>query len=117
MLRALGDEKIAASYPRRALGDTERGLGASGLTFEDEALTVLVRFGAGDARRALNTLEVAATLARAAGRASIAPEQVREAAQQKTLLYDRAGEEHYNVISAFIKSMRGSDPDAKLCTG
>ena len=94
--------------------DTERGLGASGLTFEDEALAELIRFGAGDARRALNTLEVAATLARAGGRTAIAPEQVREAAQQKMLLYDRAGEEHYNVISAFIKSMRGSDPDAAL---
>ena len=92
----------------------ERGLGASGLTFEDDALTELVRFGAGDARRTLNTLEVAAALARAAGRSAIAPEHVREAAQQKTLLYDRAGEEHYNVISAFIKSMRGSDPDAAL---
>ena len=113
VLRALGDEDIAA-IARRALGDTERGLGASGLTFEDEALTELVRFGAGDARRALNTLEVAATLARAAGRTTIAPEHVREAAQQKMLLYDRAGEEHYNVISAFIKSMRGSDPDAAL---
>src|SRR5882672_8079431 len=101
VLRALGDEDIAA-IARRALGDTERGLGASGLKFEDEALTELVRFGAGDARRALNTLEVAATLARAAGRTTIAPEHVREAAQQKMLLYDRAGEEHYNVISAFI---------------
>src|SRR6202040_860881 len=67
-----------------------------------------------DARRALNTLEVAAALARAAGSTAIAPEHVREAAQQKTLLYDRAGEEHYNVISAFIKSMRGSDPDAAV---
>src|SRR6202040_987851 len=67
-----------------------------------------------DARRALNTLEVAAALARAAGSTAIAPEHVREAAQQKTLLYDHSGEEHYNVISAFIKSMRGSDPDAAL---
>ncbi len=113
VLRALGDEDIAAIL-RRALGDTGRGLGASGLTLEDEALAELVRFGAGDARRALNTLEVAAALARAGGRAAITPEHVREAAQQKTLLYDRAGEEHYNVISAFIKSMRGSDPDAAL---
>ena len=113
VLRALGDDDIAAIL-RRALADPERGLGASSLTFEDEALTELVRFGAGDARRALNTLEVAATLARAAGQNSIAPEHVREAAQQKMLLYDRAGEEHYNVISAFIKSMRGSDPDAAL---
>jgi putative ATPase len=113
VLRALGDEDIEAIL-RRALVDNGRGLGASGLTFEDQALAELVRFGAGDARRALNTLEVAAALARAAGSTAIAPEHVREAAQQKTLLYDRAGEEHYNVISAFIKSMRGSDPDAAL---
>ena len=113
VLRALGDEDIEAIL-RRALVDNGRGLGASGLTFEDQALAELVRFGAGDARRALNTLEVAAALARAAGSPAIAPEHVREAAQQKTLLYDRAGEEHYNVISAFIKSMRGSDPDAAL---
>ena len=113
VLRALNDDDIAA-IARRALTDTERGLGATGLHFEDEALAELVRFGAGDARRTLNTLEVAATLARTAGQQAITPENVREAAQQKTLLYDRAGEEHYNVISAFIKSMRGSDPDAAL---
>src|ERR1700687_1291009 len=105
-LRALGDEDIEATL-RRALADNGRGLGASGLTFEDQALAELVRFGAGDARRALNTLEVAAAPRGAAGRRAIAPEHVREAAQQKTLLYDRAGEEHYNAISAFIKSMRG----------
>ncbi|MFZ0890779.1 MAG: hypothetical protein WA005_20245, partial [Candidatus Binataceae bacterium] len=60
------------------------------------------------------TLEVAAQLARQAGTDQITAEHVREAAQHKALLYDRAGEEHYNVISAFIKSMRGSDPDAAL---
>lgn len=113
VLRPLADKDLEAIL-RRALDDTDRGLGASGLGVEDEALAELVRFGAGDARRALNTLEVAATLARSAGVSAIAPEHVREAAQQKTLLYDRAGEEHYNVISAFIKSMRGSDPDAAL---
>src|SRR5579863_8975682 len=75
VLRALGDDDIAAIL-RRALADSERGLGASPLMFEDEALTELVRFGAGDARRALNTLEVAATLARATGQNSIAPEHV-----------------------------------------
>jgi putative ATPase len=113
VLRALGDEDIATIL-KRALADPECGLGRSGLALEDESLVELVRFAAGDARRALNTLEVAATLAHQAGRTAIAPEHVREAAQQKTLLYDRAGEEHYNVISAFIKSMRGSDPDAAL---
>ncbi|HVA40929.1 MAG TPA: replication-associated recombination protein A, partial [Candidatus Binataceae bacterium] len=113
VLHALGDEDIAVLV-RRALADPERGLGRGGLKLDDEALAELVRFAAGDARRALNTLEVAATLAHQAGLAAIAPEHVREAAQQKTLLYDRAGEEHYNVISAFIKSMRGSDPDAAM---
>jgi len=113
VLRALSDEDIATII-KRALADPERGLGRMSLALEDESLVELVRFAAGDARRALNTLEVAATLAHQAGRAAIAPEHVREAAQQKTLLYDRAGEEHYNVISAFIKSMRGSDPDAAL---
>jgi putative ATPase len=113
VLRPLTDENLALIL-RRALADTERGLGESGLAIEEEALSELLRFGAGDARRALNTLEVAATLARSAGASAISPEHVREAAQQKTLLYDRAGEEHYNVISAFIKSMRGSDPDAAL---
>ena len=68
----------------------------------------------GDARRALGTLEVAAELARNAGRKTIAIADVTEAAQHKALRYDRAGEEHYNVISAFIKSMRGSDPDAAV---
>jgi putative ATPase len=113
VLRALDDDAVAAII-RRALGDAERGLGSSGLELEREALDELVRFASGDARSALNTLEVAATLARQAGRKIIAPEHVREAAQKKTLLYDRAGEEHYNVISGFIKSMRGSDPDAAL---
>jgi putative ATPase len=113
VLRALDDSDIAA-ISRRALGDIERGLGSSGLEIDADALDELVRFAAGDARSALNTLEVAATLARQAGSKAIAAEHVREAAQKKALLYDRAGEEHYNVISAFIKSMRGSDPDAAL---
>ncbi len=114
VLRALGDEDIAAIL-RRALGDHRARPGRKRAhASRTRRCAELVRFGAGDARRALNTLEVAATLARAAGRAAIAPEHVREAAQQKMLLYDRAGEEHYNVISAFIKSMRGSDPDAAL---
>ncbi|MGA2408906.1 MAG: replication-associated recombination protein A [Candidatus Binataceae bacterium] len=99
---------------RRALNDRERGLGALELTVGDDAIAEIVRFGAGDARRALGTLEVAAELAIGAGRKAIAPSDVTEAAQHKALLYDRAGEEHYNVISAFIKSMRGSDPDAAL---
>jgi putative ATPase len=98
----------------RALLDRERGLGKQGLTLDPETLAQLARFAAGDARRALGTLEIAAELAINAGRRAITSNDVTEAAQHRTLRYDRAGEEHYNVISAFIKSMRGSDPDAAL---
>jgi putative ATPase len=77
-------------------------------------MSELIRLANGDARQVLSTLEVAAGLAHQTGRPVIGPDDVREASQHKPLLYDRAGEEHYNVISAFIKSMRGSDPDAAL---
>jgi putative ATPase len=107
-------EDALASLIRRALSDRERGLGAAGLTLDDEALAQLVNFASSDARRALGTLEVAAELATSAHRSSITSDDVTEAAQHKALRYDRAGDEHYNVISAFIKSMRGSDPDAAL---
>jgi putative ATPase len=98
----------------RALRDSERGLGELNLQIDEKASSELVGLASGDARKALNTVEIAATLAKQAGSATILPEHVLEASQQKTLLYDRAGEEHYNVISAFIKSMRGSDPDGAL---
>jgi putative ATPase len=113
VLQPLSETHIA-TLVRRALTDRERGLGALGMHLGDDAMAELVRFAGGDARSALNTLEVAADLTRASGARDITAEQVREAAQKKALLYDRAGEEHYNVISAFIKSMRGSDPDAAL---
>lgn len=113
VLQPLSEESIA-TLVTRALGDRERGLGATGLIITGDAASEIARFAAGDARRALGTLEIAAELARNAGRDSIIPADVTEAAQHKALLYDRAGEEHYNVISAFIKSMRGSDPDAAL---
>ena len=113
VLQPLSDEDITTLI-KRALEDRERGLGEMGLTLDDDALAEIVRLGGGDARNALGTLEVAAELARNAGRAVIRIADVTEAAQHKTLLYDRAGEEHYNIISAFIKSMRGSDPDAAL---
>ncbi|HEX4208785.1 MAG TPA: replication-associated recombination protein A [Candidatus Binataceae bacterium] len=113
VLNPLADEALA-SLVRRALSDRERGLGALELRLEDDALAEVVRFGAGDARRALGTLEVAAELASSAGHKVITASDVTEAAQHKALLYDHAGDEHYNVISAFIKSMRGSDPDAAL---
>jgi putative ATPase len=113
VLKPLNDAGITEVI-RRAIVDRERGLGAMDLTIDDNATQELIRGGAGDARRALGTLEVAAELARTAGRKAIAIGDVSEAAQHKALLYDRAGDEHYNVISAFIKSMRGSDPDAAL---
>jgi putative ATPase len=113
VLRPLEEEHIAALV-RRALEDKERGLGSLGVRLDDAAMAEMTRFAGGDARRALGTLEIAAELALQAGRNLIAPDHVREAAQQKALLYDRAGEEHYNIVSAFIKSMRGSDPDAAV---
>ena len=96
---------------RQALADKERGLGAMGLAITDDALDFMAEQAGGDARVALNTLETAARLAR---NGTISLDTAREAVQKKPLLYDKGGEEHYNVISAFIKSMRGSDPDAAL---
>jgi putative ATPase len=113
VLNPLSEEAIS-SIVVRALSDPERGLGKLGFSLRDDARMELVRLAAADARKALNTLEIASELAQHAGGNEILPEHVREAAQHKALLYDRAGEEHYNVISAFIKSMRGSDPDGAL---
>ncbi len=113
VLQPLSEADIA-TLVRRAMTDKERGLGAMGLALDQAALEEITRLAGGDARRALGTLEVGAELARQAGAPAIGADHVREASQHKALLYDRAGEEHYNVISAFIKSMRGSDPDAAL---
>ena len=96
-----------------ALGDAQRGLGGWNLTVTSEAREFLIQRSQGDARVALNALETAATLARK-NREDIDLSHAQEAAQKKALRYDKAGEEHYNVISAFIKSLRGSDPDAAL---
>jgi putative ATPase len=95
-----------------ALSDARRGLGAMGLSIDAEARDFLIQSSHGDARAALNALETAATLARKSGIISL--QNMQEAVQRKALRYDKAGEEHYNVISAFIKSLRGSDPDAAL---
>ena len=94
-----------------ALDDTERGLGALGLSIDPAARDMLIDYANGDARRALNSLEIAAGLAR---RKTISVENVKEALQQRTLLYDKAGEEHFNLISALHKSLRNSDVDASL---
>jgi putative ATPase len=99
---------------RRALTLRERGIAARGVTASEDVLTVIAEGSDGDARRALTTLEVAVDLAAQAKASELTRELVEEAAQQRTLLYDKAGDEHYNVISAFIKSLRGSDPDAAV---
>ncbi len=113
VLQPLTEENIATLVDR-GLNDPERGLGKLKMRLEDDAKAELISLAGGDARRALNTLEVAAALSHQAGSDIITRDRVSEAAQHKALLYDRAGEEHYNVISAFIKSMRGSDPDAAV---
>jgi putative ATPase len=94
-----------------ALRDADRGLGKHRIDASTEALSFMAEQADGDARIALNTLETAAALAKDG---VITIETAREAVQKKPLLYDKGGEEHYNVISAFIKSMRGSDPDGAL---
>lgn len=100
---------------RHALTNHERGYGASVVTLEPTALELLTTAANGDARTALNTLELAykATPVKR-GKKIIPVQTVVEAFQKPHLLYDKKGEEHYNIISAFIKSMRGSNPDAAL---
>src|SRR5262249_43618276 len=104
------DEPDLRDILARALADAERGLGKLGLTLPEPVLARIAAESGGDARRALATLELAGQLAGAQG--TIDDAMVSEALQKRMLRYDRAGEEHYNVVSAFIKSMRGSDPDA-----
>ncbi len=101
---------------RRALADAERGLAGLGPAVSDEALGVIAGLANGDARAALNILELAVVLstADAGGRRVVTETTIREAAQQRALLYDKSGEEHYNLISALHKSLRDSDPDAAL---
>jgi putative ATPase len=99
---------------RRALADEERGLGADALSMSDDVLEFLVNRVGGDARHTLNTLEVAATLAAGRGSEMIETVDVEEALQRRIVRYDKKGDQHYDVISAFIKSVRGSDVDASL---
>jgi putative ATPase len=98
----------------RALTDQERGLAESGLTIDPGARSDLASRTGGDARLALNALETAAGLAAGRGSSVIAGADVEEALQRRIIRYDKTGDQHYDVISAFIKSMRGSDPDATL---
>jgi putative ATPase len=97
-----------------AARDRERGLGAAGVEVPDAAARVIAAAADGDARRALGILETAVALARRAGRKTVGDDDLREAAGRRALLYDRDREQHYDVISAFIKSLRASDPDAAL---
>jgi putative ATPase len=111
VLKALGPEAMR-EIVRRALTDRERGLGQEELTIEDEAMSAIVRYANGDARVALNLLDMAAGTV-AAG-ATISAALVAELAQNRSLLYDKTGEEHFNLISALHKSMRNSDADASV---
>jgi putative ATPase len=137
VLKPLTEEQIVTLL-RRALEDSERGLGAMKLSANDDVLMRIAAYSSGDARSAYNVLEVAASLAlgpvasaaetphpsktaksgaaeikRSAG-AEITDEIVQDALQKRVLLYDKSGEEHYNLISALHKSVRNSDPDASL---
>jgi putative ATPase len=115
VLKPLTEEQVVVLL-KRALTDEERGLGAMKLQASDVVLAKIASYSSGDARSAYNVLEVAATLARAATEvgAEITDEIVHDALQKRVLLYDKAGEEHYNLISALHKSVRNSDPDASL---
>jgi putative ATPase len=112
-LESLGEADLV-TLVTRALADASRGLGALNLAAEPDVLETIARLARGDARRALTTLEIAADYAKARGEAALTRDTVAASQEERTLLYDKAGEEHYNVVSAFIKSMRGSDPDAAV---
>jgi putative ATPase len=98
----------------RALRDDEHGISHTPQHVDDDALAAIARNACGDARRALSALELSSDFAQSAGVDHVTVAMVQEALATQTLLYDKSGEEHYNVISAFIKSMRGSDPDAAI---
>jgi putative ATPase len=112
-LRALSQEEILALL-QRALADSERGLGALNLTAEEGSLETIASYSSGDARTSLNALEVAAKLAVGRGETVLTKALVGEALQQRILLYDKKGEQHYDLISALHKSVRNSDADAAL---
>src|SRR6266478_6041702 len=117
LLKPLTEDQVVVLL-RKALTDEERGLGATKLEASDDVLKKVASHSSGDARSAYNVLEVAATLAQqASGQevgAKITDEIIHDALQKRILLYDKTGEEHYNLISALHKSVRNSDPDAAL---
>lgn len=115
VLNQLSEDEIVKIL-QQALSDRERGLGSLNALTSEEHLRRLAAYTGGDARVALNTLELAVYSARPDddGRRSISEEDLREALQRASALYDKSGEQHYNLISAFIKSIRNSDADAAL---
>jgi putative ATPase len=124
VLKPLTEDEIVVLL-RRALTDTERGLGQMHLEASEESLRKIAAYSSGDARSAYNVLEVAASLsiensvetrlaASPPGATEISEATIHEALQKRVLLYDKSGEEHYNIISALHKSVRNSDPDAAL---
>ncbi|MBP7763546.1 MAG: replication-associated recombination protein A [Syntrophaceae bacterium] len=114
-LKQFTEEDLAAIL-RRALADEQRGLGRFAIQAQDGAIRYLAGLSDGDARTALNNLEAAASMVQnlPAEERILTEKAVEEALLKKAMLYDKDGEEHYNLISAFHKSMRGSDPDATL---
>src|SRR5229473_3289252 len=115
VLQALSTEQIEGLL-RRAIADKERGLGNEAIEMSEEAIQHVAVFSGGDARAAYNTLEAAVRAVQpdSEGKRSITRELLAELMQRKLLLYDKSGEEHYNLISALHKSVRNSDPDASL---
>jgi putative ATPase len=114
VLKALDDDDIR-TLVERALHDDERGLGALGVRIESAALDALVNLANGDARVALGTLEFAASAAPVEGEGAVIDEAtIADALQRRARTYDKSGDAHYDTISAFIKSVRGSDPDAAI---
>jgi putative ATPase len=110
VLQPLNEEALSRILDE-ALADGDKGLGKAGLLLDDQARQLIIDSANGDARRALNTLEIAASLAH---NTTIGPAEVQEALQKRILLYDKSGEEHFNLISALHKSLRNSDVDASL---
>jgi putative ATPase len=113
VLKPLTEDEIVTLL-QRALKDNERGLGVMHIETSDDALRKIASYSSGDARSAYNVLEVAASLAQQAGVSALSNEIIQQALQKRVLLYDKGGEEHYNIISALHKSVRNSDPDAAL---
>ena len=113
IVNPLGPETLR-EIVRRALADRERGLGDSGIEWDDDAIEAVIRHGDGDARRALNALDLATDVARREDKKRVTVADLERALTYQHLRYDKSGEEHFNLISALHKSIRDSDPDGTL---